>query len=566
MESNYNICIDFGTCNTVVSYIQDFNIKQIQDNTTGDILIPSTIYFISQNIILNKKIDDFEPDIDYYIGNSADELINSNKDWDYYFIQFKRFLGITSKSIDLYKNFLSKYNIDYLTDEDTIYFYLKIFEDENSKIKFSISDLIKLYFKAIKKKIVSILNLKDNILTPVIITCPAYFHDLQRSQLKRAVEHAGFELFKLINEPTAAAIFYIHRYLKTNDHDKYIIYDLGGGTIDTTVVEYHPESNTCEVIDIQGDNKLGGIDIDIILTSDIISKYSIDKSNSKILNRIKKIAEDIKIKLTTQTVYNVYLENVPIIKNNSLIWIENLKITYSRQLFNNLVNDIIENMIISIKNMYLKYNTSNIIFIGGPTQIPLLQSKVNSFLNLDNNIVETIGTNINSNDLILYKTIVSQGGTIFYNKLFTKQDFCLLDIIPMNIGISDPDNNMLVMIEKNSKIPICIDRIFSTSYDCQRSIDIQIYEGLENLCCLNTFIGSYKIVGIPPLSKGMVLIKLQFKISYNGILDISIIGSKNPSDNSAKSFDFKFNQNIKLIPNIIAKQIIKKLFLISDKK
>ena len=566
MESNYNICIDFGTCNTVVSYIQDLNIKQIQDNTTGDILIPSTIYFISQNIILNKKIDDFEPDIDYYIGNSADELINSNKDWDYYFIQFKRFLGITSKSIDLYKNFLSKYNIDYLTDEDTIYFYLKIFEDENSKIKFSISDLIKLYFKAIKKKIVSILNLKDNILTPVIITCPAYFHDLQRSQLKRAVEHAGFELFKLINEPTAAAIFYIHRYLKTNDHDKYIIYDLGGGTIDTTVVEYHPESNTCEVIDIQGDNKLGGIDIDIILTSDIISKYSIDKSNSKILNRIKKIAEDIKIKLTTQTVYNVYLENVPIIKNNSLIWIENLKITYSRQLFNNLVNDIIENMIISIKNMYLKYNTSNIIFIGGPTQIPLLQSKVNSFLNLDNNIVETIGTNINSNDLILYKTIVSQGGTIFYNKLFTKQDFCLLDIIPMNIGISDPDNNMLVMIEKNSKIPICIDRIFSTSYDCQRSIDIQIYEGLENLCCLNTFIGSYKIVGIPPLSKGMVLIKLQFKISYNGILDISIIGSKNPSDNSAKSFDFKFNQNIKLIPNIIAKQIIKKLFLISDKK
>jgi len=579
---NYNICIDFGTCNSVVSYVEDNILKQIQDDMTGDVLIPSTIYFISSNIKSNTKISDLEPGIDYLIGNVASEQANSNKDWEYYFFQFKRFLGITSKSIDGYKDFLIKYNLDFISDEDTIYFYIKSHESDELKVKFSICDLIKLYLKGLKKLIISKLpNLKDIEKIQVIITCPAYFHDLQRTQFKRAVEQSGFDVFKLINEPTAAAIYYINRFqMSSLTQTKYIIYDLGGGTIDTTVVDYYSENNTCEVIDIEGNNGLGGIDIDNILTFDIIQKYSIDKSNIKWLNRIKKCAEEIKIKLTSQTTYSVYLENVPVFKSNKLEYLDNLKITYSRQIFNNLMNEIIDEMIQSVKNMYFKHKTSNIIFIGGPTQIPLLQSKVCSILNIDPNKINTIGTTnlINSEQIdtnnkiistydlsILYKTIVSQGGSILYKKIITKEDFCLLDIIPMNIGITDPDNNMIVMIEKNSKIPISIERIFSTSHDCQRIIDIEVYEGLKKSCNTNTFIGSYKIIGIPPLPKGMVLIKLLFKISYNGILEMSIIGLKNPSDNSAKSFDYKFNSNIKLIPNIVAKEILKKLLLLTEK-
>ena len=579
---NYNICIDFGTCNSVMSYIDDGILKQFQDDMTGDVLIPSTIYFISSNIKANTKISDLEPGIDYLIGNVATEQANSNKDWEYYFFQFKRFLGITSKSIDGYKDFLRKYNLDYVSNEDTIYFYIKSQESEELKVKFSICDLIKLYLKGLRKIIISKLpDLKDKEKIQTIITCPAYFHDLQRTQLKRAVEQSGFDVYKLINEPTAAAIYYINRFqMSSLTQTKYIIYDLGGGTIDTTVVDYYPENNTCEVIDIEGNNGLGGIDIDNILTFDIIQRYSIDKSNIKWFNRIKKYAEEIKIKLTSQTTYSVYLENVPIFKSNKLEYLDNLKITYSRQLFNNLMNVIIDEMIQSVKNMYLKHKTTNIIFIGGPTQIPLLQSKVCSILNIDSNKINTIGItnlinseqfdtnnkNISTYDLsILYKTIVSQGGSILYKKIITKEDFCLLDIIPMNIGITDPDNNMIVMIEKNSKIPISIERIFSTSHDCQRTIDIEVYEGLEKSCHTNTFIGSYKIIGIPPLPKGMVLIKLLFKISYNGILEMSIVGLKNPSDNSAKSFDYKFNSNIKLIPNIIAKEILKKILLLSEK-
>lgn len=579
---NYNICIDFGTCNTVISYIQDNVLKQIQDDLTCDVLIPTTIYFVSKNIKINTNISDLEPDIDYYTGNVSEEKIKSNKDIDYYFFQFKRFLGITSKSIDSYKDLLIRYNLDYTSDEDTIYFYLKTFEDNKIKIKFTIQDLIKLFFKSLKKLIIYKLpNIKNLEKIEIIITCPAYFHDLQRTQLKRAAELSGFDVLKLINEPTAAAIYYINKFSKTKINDKYIVYDLGGGTIDTTVVDYHTNSNTCEVIDIEGNNCLGGIDIDNILTSDIINKYNIDKTNIKWLNKIKKYAEEIKIKLSTQTNYTIYLESVPVFKCGILTFVDNLKIIYSRQMFNNLINDIIDQMIQPIKNMYNKYNTSNIIFIGGPTKIPLLQSKVCTILNINKNITNTdansicFGQETNSNNnidigtyntTILYKTIVSQGGSILYNKITNKEDFCLLDIIPMNIGIIDPNNNIIIMIEKNSKIPVSVERTFQTSHDCQRTIDIEIYEGLESDCSFNTFIGSYKIIGIPPLPKSMILIKLLFKISYNGILEISIVGVKNPSDNSTKSFNFKFNENIKLIPNIVTKELLKKLLLISKKK
>ena len=587
---NYNICIDFGTCNSVISYVEDNVLKQISDDMTDDVLIPSTLYFISSNIKINTRISQLEPEIDYLIGSVATTQANSNRDIEYYFFQFKRFLGITTKSVNRYKDFLTRYNLDYTTDDDTIYFYLKSEESEEIKIKLSICDLIKLYLKGLKKMLLSRLpDLKKLEKIPLIITCPAYFHDLQRTQLKRAAEQAGFEVFKLINEPTAAAVFYINRFQNPLPLNltKYIIYDLGGGTIDTTVVDYYPDSNTCEVIDIEGNNGLGGIDIDNILTYDIIKIYSIDKSNFKWLIKIKKYAEEIKIKLTSQLTHSIYLESVPVFKYGKLVVVDNLKITYSRHQFNNLIKDIIDEMICSIKNMYQKYNTSNIIFIGGPTQIPLLQSKVCSILNIDPQNINTIGyvnnsdnflnneklhveqQDIRTQDLsILYKTIVSQGGSILYRKISHKEDFCLLDIIPMNIGISDPDNNMLVMIEKNSKIPVSVKRIFSTSHDCQRSIDIEVYEGLNNSCSTNTtntFIGSYKIIGIPPLPKGMILIELLFKISYNGILEIEILGTRNPSDNSAKSFDYKFNSNIKLIPNMVAKEILKKLLLLTEK-
>lgn len=565
MSISNNICIDFGTCNSVVSYIIDEKISQLTEDSTGDVLIPTVIYFDSTKITSETKISDLIYGEHYWIGSVANDLYISNKDSEYYFYQFKRFLGITSRSINHYNSFLSRFNLDYTVDEDTIYFYLKYYDNQENKLKLSIIDLISLYFKALYQMIKIKLNLIGQI--NCVITCPAYFHDLQRSQLKKASEDSGFLVNKIYNEPTAAAIYYLSKHKNISNSNFFIIYDLGGGTIDTTVVQYHESDNTCEVIDIDGNNGLGGIDIDNILILDIYSKNLIDPSNVKWKEKIRKIAEEIKIKLTFNSNYHINLEYVPIIKPDSnstkIVIVDEIKISYSRNQFNNLISNIVDQMIKPIFNMYEKYQTSNIIFIGGPTQIPLLQDKVKSYLEC--NLLTTLD-NLDKLDKNLYKTIVSQGGSLLSKFLFDKKEFYLLEIIPMNIGISDPNNQMVIMIEKNSKIPLSIEKTFTTSHDCQRSIDIEIYEGIENNCNNNTFIGSYKIIGIPPLPKGMILIKLLFKISYNGILNISINGFKNPSDNSTKSFDFKMFENIKLISNLLAKDVLKKIIQAKIKK
>ncbi len=560
-NNKYNFCIDFGTCNTVVSYMMDENILQIQDDITGDVLLPTTIYFVSQEINAETKLSDLKPSIHYFIGSSSNDLFQIEKNSLMYFYQFKRFLGITSKSIDKYKSFLEKFNFEYTVDEDTIYFYINT-NNDSSKLKISIIDLIKLYFQGLHQ----LLEVKFNInKISTIITCPAYFNDLQRSQLKRASESAGFNVTKILNEPTTAAIYYIKKYFQEKEYEtnkncnKFIIYDLGGGTIDTTVVLYHHEDNTCEVIDIDGNNGLGGIDIDNIIITDIYDKYLIDKTNFKWKDKIRKYAEEIKIKLTYNQNIDIHLESVPVLVKGKVEIKDNLKISYTRHGFNSLINNLIDEMIQPIKSMHLKHDTTNIVFIGGPTQIPLLLNKVNTFLNLEVKTFEKINTT-------LYKTIVSQGGCLLSQMLNEKKEFYLLDIIPMNIGISDPENNMVIMIEKNSKIPLSVEKTFTTSHDCQRSIDIEVYEGIETNCNSNTFIGSYKLVGIPALPRGSILIKLLFKISYNGILEISINGLVNTSNESTKSFDFKLCENIRLIPNIIAKDLLKKLLLASIKK
>ena len=546
-----NLSIDFGTCNTVITYKSNDKLLHILDEISGDVLIPSIILFIKEEINPNLKVSDLQINKHFLIGNGAKDAFNFKKDHSSYFYQFKRFLGITSKSIHTQIDFIDKFQIKYDVDEDTIYFYIPT-NEENTYLKINIIELIKIYFQGLINLVKTTLNIIGEL--NIILTCPAYFHDLQRTQLKKAAENAGFKIFKMYNEPTAAAIYYIRKYDElTLDNNKFIVYDLGGGTIDTTVVEYHIDNKTCEIIDIDGNSSLGGIDIDNLLVNDIYTKYSIDKSDIKWANRIRKCAEDIKIKLSYTKNYDVILENVPIKKGNLINLVDILTINYSQQIFNNIINNLIDEMIKTILVMYKKHSTKNIIFIGGPTQIPLLQNKVNSILNINTNKIILNQTNL------LYKTIVSDGACLLYELLKTQDDFCLLDIVPMNIGISSSDGQMITMINSHSKIPVNVEKVFSTSHDCQRTIDIEVFEGISILIKNNNFIGSYKIIGIPPLPRGSIIIKLLFKISYNGILDVSINGFKNPSDDSAKSFDFKLTEKIKLIPNIIAKELLRKI-------
>lgn len=546
--SNHFICIDFGTSNTVISYIENDTIGQIPNNFTGDILIPSVLYINTGIIDPNMSIQQFEYNTHYLISSEATQTVKTDGDYENYFCEFKRFLGITSKTINTYKEFLNRYSQQWEAIDDMVYVVL-------SDRKISICEIITMYFIGLKHMICEKLNIGYETRPGIYITCPAYFFELQRNQLKRAVESAGFQVVKLLNEPTAGAIYHIHNVNSTNStNNKYIIYDLGGGTIDTTVVEYNSTDNIYEVIDIDGNNNLGGIDIVNILIHDIFEKYSIDKK-PKWNNMVKQCAQEIKISLSSNSVCTVILERISV--RGKIV--AKLEIKYLRQTFNNLINDVIEQMICPIKTMCEKYNTTNIVFIGGPTQIPLLQSKVSAFISTMDNTTQIL----NSTNLHLYKSIVSMGGSFYYKKSFEKSNICLLDIIPMNIGFKGIDDQMVVMIPKGSSVPSQVERIFTTSYDCQRTIDIDVYEGLDDLSIgENTFIGSYKIIGLPPVPSGMILVKLLFKITANGLLEMSINGSRNRSDSNDKSFEFKFNEDIRLIPQSAVKSMLKKLLMV----
>lgn len=521
-----NICIDFGTCNTVISYYENGAQKFVFNSFNGDVLIPTTIYFIKDEIDLNLPFDEFICGKHYLIGTDALNMYEQYKDSNSYFYQFKRFLGMTKHNCEGAIDFLKKFNLNYELDDDTIYFCIPTKTEEFYKI--NIVQLITLFFRAIKK----IINGNE-----ILITCPAYFHDLQRQQLGTAIMNAGLNIFKMCNEPTVAIMYYFDVNNIKND-GTHIIFDLGGGTLDTTVVEYLPEIDVCDVIDIYGNNALGGVDIDNLLVDNIFEKYNIAMS-PKMKFKIKNIAENIKITLSTAMNVTICLEEV-LLKNGKIEPL--LKITYSRHEFNKIITHLVDKMIDPIVTMAKKHETSNIIFIGGPTQIPLISAK------LDAIIGAKIGKIVGESNT-LYKTIVAMGGSLLYKNLKNKSKLVLLDIIPMDVGISGNDDTMITIIPKNTKFPFSASKIFTTSFDGQRKIDISIYEGISDNIINNNFIGSYTLFGIPPMEKGAIIIELTFQINENGLLNIFIDGK----------CGHKVNDNIKLIPQVVAKKLFKKI-------
>jgi molecular chaperone HscA len=560
-----NICIDFGTSNTVISYMENNLVKQINDDFTGQSLIPTNIFFNDSVFTECKNINDLIPFNDYLIGHSA--INNSKNDNNLYFYEFKRFLGISEKT--KHDEFLKRYSFDYNLGSDVLNFNIT---KNNYKLSFSVIDLIKLYFNAIYIILKDKLRIIGNI--EIILTCPAYFNDLQRNQLKIGVEKSNFKIYKIFNEPTAAVIYYIN-YMNNNNEKSvlkdnidnigkkiiesgnniYIVYDIGGGTTDVTVIRYMNDENICEVIDTDGNNSLGGIDIDELIREEIYTKYNIDHNNKKWKHITKKIAEDIKIKLTFKNKCDIFQENVPIINTKTLdIDIkEELKITFTQQEFNNIISDLSNKLLEPFIRIYNKYNTNNIVLIGGPNKIPLIANKINTITNNNAIIIDDKNNNIN-----IYKTIVSEGGCLLYNYIKNKSLY-ILDIIPMNIGICDGHDNMVNMIEKNTKIPTSIEKAFTTNYDCQRIINVDIYEGVDEECKNNIIIGSYQICNVPPQKKGTIIIKLKFSINTNGILNISIIGTENINSSSQKNNSFKVDNKIKLIPTSLRDDLIKKI-------
>ena len=360
----------------------------------------------------------------------------------------------------------------------------------------------------IKKDAEAFLGTKVN---KVVITVPAYFDDNQRQATKDAGQIAGLDVVRIINEPTAAAMAY---GLDKSSDIKVLVFDLGGGTLDVTLMEI--SNGTFEVLATSGDVKLGGVDMDEALTNYILDdfklKEGLDLRNDKVaMQRIKDAAEKAKIELSTVLETDINLPYITVTSEGP----KNLEIKITRAQLEKLVRPIIDRAKAPIDNVLKdsklsKEDISKIILVGGPTRMPI----VKSFL------TETFGDKIEGG--VDPMEAVALGAAIQGAVLAGEiKDIVLLDVTPLTLSIETLGGVATPIIERNTTIPVKMSKVFSTADDYQTTVTIKVLQGERPMARDNINLGTFNLEGIPPAPRGVPQIEVTFDIDANGILNVS---------------------------------------------
>ncbi|GAA8720633.1 molecular chaperone DnaK [Helicobacter pylori] len=506
------IGIDLGTTNSAMA-VYEGNEAKIIANKEGKNTTPSIVAFTDKGEIL--------------VGESAKRQAVTNPEKTIYSI--KRIMGLM-------------FNEDKAKEAEKRLPYKIV--DRNGACAIEISG--KIYTpQEISAKI--LMKLKEDAesylsesVTEAVITVPAYFNDSQRKATKEAGTIAGLNVLRIINEPTSAALAY---GLDKKESEKIMVYDLGGGTFDVTVLE--TGDNVVEVLATGGDAFLGGDDFDNrvidFLAAEFKSETGIEiKNDVMALQRLKEAAENAKKELSSAMETEI---NLPFITADAT-GPKHLVKKLTRAKFESLTEDLVEETISKIESVIkdaglTKNEISEVVMVGGSTRIPKVQERVKAFINKE------LNKSVNPDEVVAVGASI-QGGVLKGDV----KDVLLLDVTPLSLGIETLGGVMTKVIDRGTTIPAKKSQVFSTAEDNQPAVSIMVLQGERELARDNKSLGKFDLQGIAPAPRGVPQIEVTFDIDANGILTVSA-----QDKNTGKSQEIKVSGSSGLSDSEIEKMV-----------